>query len=440
MLKQGLALKLGIGLAFTLMASASHGESLLEIYHLAVGSDPAFRAAEAAHSAAQEALPQSRANFLPSVDLSASKTESDQDVTKSVFGTTGSSSFSNTNYTLSLNLPLYRKNNYVTRRIAKHSVARADAELNSARQDLLFNVAQAYFNVLSAADNLEFARAEKRAIQRQLEQTRQRFDVGLVAITDVHEAQARFDLAIASEIDASNALDNSRESLRTLTGSYHQNLLSLKDDTPLIQPEPTDIDQWTQTALTQNPALIMARKSVEEARESVHSQRATRYPTLDLTASRSYAENGGVFASTSETSSVGVRLNLSLYQGGRISSQTRKAQHLLEQAQQALEQQRRETQRSVRNAYLGVIAGISRVKALEQALISSQSALRASEAGYEVGTRTTVDVLNSRQEVFRAQRDHAQARYNYLLDTLRLKQAAGLLGIDDINAINGWLR
>jgi len=437
--KQGFALKLGIGLAFTLMASASHGESLMEIYHMAASSDPDFLAAEAAHSAALEALPQSRANFLPSIDLSASKTESNQDVTKSVTGATGSSNFSNTNYTLSLNVPLYRKGNYIAQRIATHSVARADAELESARQGLLFGIVEAYFNVLSAADNLEFARAEQRAIQRQLEQTRQRFDVGLVAITDVHEAQARHDLAIASEIGANNGLDNNRESLRTLTGNYHQDLLSLVDNTPLIRPEPADIDQWTQTALAQNPVLLMAQKSVAEARENVHSQRATRYPTLDLMASRSYAESGGVFASTSETASIGVQLNLSLYQGGRIGSQTSQARYYLEQAKQALELQRRETQRSGRSAYLGVIAGISRVKALRQALVSSQSALRASEAGYEVGTRTTVDVLNSRQEVFRAQRDHAQARYDYLLNTLRLKQAAGLLAIADLKAINGWL-
>ncbi len=438
--KHGLALKLGIGMAFMLAIPVSYAESLMDIYQLAKGSDPDFQSAEAAHSAALEALPQSRANFLPSVDLSASKSKSDQDVTKSAFGSTGSRSFDDTNYTLSLNLPLYRKGNYITQRIATHSVARADAELDSARQNLLFNVTTAYFNDLSAVDNLEFARAEQRAIQRQLEQTRQRFDVGLVAITDVHEAQARYDLAVASEISANNELDNSRESLRTLTGNYHQGLLSLMDNTPLIRPEPADIEQWTKTALAQNPSLIMAQKRVEEARENVHSRRATRYPTLDLTASRSYAESGGLFASTSETSSVGVRLNLSLYQGGRINSQTRESQYFLKQAQQALELQRRETQRNVRSAYLGVIAGISRVKALGQALISSQSALRASEAGYEVGTRTTVDVLNSRQEVFRAQRDYAQARYDYILNTLRLRQATGSLSANDLNAINGWLQ
>jgi outer membrane protein len=434
------SLKSLLGALLTLTSGGVHSEDLMDIYQLAAGNDPRIQGAEAQHQAAREALTQSRANFLPSIDLRADTTKSRQDVTQSVFGNTGTRSFRSTNYTLNLNLPLYRKNNYVTRRLAKHTVTRADAEYEAIRQDLLLRVAEAYFGVLSGGDDLEFARAEKLAIQRQLEQTRQRFDVGLVAITDVHEAQARYDLSVAEEITANNQLDNHIEVLRTITGAYHDNLDKLDDNITLVRPDPEDIEQWTRTALKQNPTLLAIQASLEESRENVVQQRSGHFPVLDLIASRSYNKSGGVFASTTETAAIGLEFNLPLYAGGRTRSQVRQALHSLEAARQTQEEQRRTTQRQVRNAYLGVLAGISRVNALKQALISSQSALRASEAGYEVGTRTTVDVLNSRRELFRAQRDYAQARYDYLLNTLRLKQAAGLLDTADLDAIGGWLQ
>lgn len=425
-----------LGTLLTLASGGAHSESLMEIYQLAADNDPRILGADAQHQAARETLAQSRANFLPSIDFRASKSKLDQDVTKPF---NDNRNFTNTNYALNLKLPLYRKNNYIARRLAKHTVTRADAEHEAIRQDLLLRVAEAYFNILSGSDDLEFARAEKLAIKRQLEQTRQRFDVGLVAITDVHEAQARYDLAVAEEINTNNQLDNHIEVLRTITGTYHDNLDKLGDDITLIRPDPEDIDQWTRTALEQNPTLLAIQASLEESKENVAQQRAGHFPLLDFTASRSYSKSGGVFANTTETATIGLEFNLPLYAGGRTRSQVRQALHYLEAARQTQEEQRRTTQRQVRNAYLGVLAGISRVKALKQALISSQSALRASEAGYEVGTRTTVDVLNSRRELFRAQRDYAQARYDYLLNTLRLKQAAGLLDIADLNAIGEWL-
>ncbi|HEC18052.1 MAG TPA: type I secretion protein TolC [Gammaproteobacteria bacterium] len=427
------------GLALSLAMSGAHSESLMEIYDLAVGNDPAIQRAEANHAAALEALPQSTANFLPSLNLSASKSESSQTVTKSIFGSTGSSNFSNTNYSLNLNLPLYRHENYVARRLAKSTVSRADAEYEAARQDLLLRVAEAYFSVLGRRDDLEFARAEKMAIKRQLEQTRQRFDVGLVAITDVHESQARYDLTVAEEILARNRLDNSIEVLRTLTGTYNEELDPLNETFSLVHPDPEDIEQWTRTALKQNPSLVAALAAVDEARENVAQQRSGHYPTLDLSASSSYNESGGLFASTTENTSIGLNFNLPIYAGGRTSSQVRQSLHFLEAARQSLEEARRNTQRQVRDAYLGVISGISRVKALKQALLSNQSALRAAEAGYEVGTRTTVDVLLARRNLFSAQRNYAQSRYDYILNTLRLKQAAGMLDVQSLQAINNWL-
>lgn len=434
----------GLGLAF--IASAAHSESLMDVYNLAAGNDPVIQRAAADHAAALEALPQSRANFLPSIDFKASRTENNQDVTKSNFinpitnlPNTGTSSFRNTDYSLNLKLPLYRRDNYVARRLAKHSVTRAEAEYETAQQDLQLRVAEAYFDILARRDDLEFARAEKLAIKRQLEQTQQRFDVGLVAITDVHESQARYDLTLAEEILASNQLDNRIEALRALTGTYHNELDKLNDEITLVRPDPEDIEQWTRTALEQNPALLAAQAALNESRENVAQQRSGHYPTLNLEASRSYSDRGGVFASAADTNTIGLIFNLPIYAGGRTSSQTRQALHLLEASRQTLEEQRRKTQLQVRNAYLGVLSGISRVQALKQALVSNQSALRAAEAGYDVGTRTTVDVLLARRNLFSAQRDYAQSRYDYILDTLRLKQASGSLTADSLQAINNWL-
>ncbi len=429
-----------LGLALSFMTSIAHSETLMGVYNLAVGSDPAILRAQSNHAASLEALPQSRANFLPSISISANKSESNQDVTKSVFpNSLGSRSFSDTSYSLNLKLPLYRHYNYVTRRLAKHTITRADAEYEVAQQDLLLRVATAYFDILARRDDLEFARAEKIAIKRQLEQTQQRFDVGLVAITDVHESQARYDLTLAEEILATNRFDNRVEMLRTLTGTYHDELDKLNDDITLVRPDPADIEQWTRTALAQNPTLQAAQAAVEESRQNVAQRRSGHHPTLDLNASSSYSESGGIFASTTERNSIGLSFNLPIYAGGRTSSQIRQALHYLESARQSLEEERRNVQRQVHNAYLGVLSGISRVKALKQAQLSNNSALRAAKAGYDVGTRTTVDVLLARRNLFSAQRDYAQSRYDYILDTLRLKQSAGLLTADSLQAISNWL-
>ncbi len=427
------------GLALLLLSSVAHSESLMDIYNLAADNDPVIRQANANHAAELEALPQSRANFLPSINFGAEQAEGNGNVIKPA-SSSGFASTSKTSYFLNLELPLYRRDNNAAHRLAEHSVTRADAVYDVALQALLLRVAEAYFDILARRDDLEFARAEKLAIKRQLEQTQQRFDVGLVAITDVHESQARYDLTLAEEIFASNQLDNRIEALRALTGTYHDKLDKLNDNITLVRPDPEDIEQWTRTALEQNLDLLATQAALNEARENVARQRSGHYPTLDLEANYSYNDNKNlVFSSTTDTKSIGLRFNLPIYAGGRTSSQTRQALHLLDASRQALEEQRRKTQLQVRNAYLGVLSGISRVQALKQALISNQSALRAAEAGYDVGTRTTVDVLLARRNLFSAQRDYAQSRYDYILNTLRLKQASGSLTADSLQAISNWL-
>lgn len=432
--------KIGFGLVLSLAASIAHSESLMAIHNLAIGNDPQYKAAEASLAATQEVLPQSTANFLPSLSADARYSEDNESDTDA-----------SQNYSLTLTQPIYKHSSFVLRRSAQATVAQAEASFRSAEQALIVDVAKAYFNVLSAQDNLQFAEAEKRSNARQLDQTQQRFDVGLVAITDVHESRAAYDISVAQAIEAQNRLDGAGESLREITGSYHDSLAILSDNMPLLPPSPEDLQDWTELALEQNPDLMAAEQATEQAKEAVNAQRSGNYPTVGL--SLTHSQDKGSFTSIdpltgntvttntdTDNTTATLSVSMSLYNGGSTQSGITQTREQLKQSRQFLEQTRRSTQRLVRNAYRGVLSGISRVKALKQALVSNQSALRAAQAGYEVGTRTTVDVLVARRNLFSAQRDYAQSRYNYLLDGLRLHQAAGSLTTSNLKTVSDWLR
>ncbi len=423
-----------IGLALPLSVQAA---SLLDVYQQALESDPQLRAAEAAHRASLEIRPQSRSALLPQVNLTATVNSIDSEITGM-----GSSSYDTNGYTLSLVQSIYHHDYYVQLRQADAGIAQADAELRSAEQGLVLRVAEAYFNLLAAEDNLAFAEAEKRAISQQLRQTKQRFEVGLSAITDVHEAQASYDLVIAQEIAAQNQLEIAREALRELTGLEPEAPAPLSEAMALVGPEPAEIEQWVETALQQNLGLLATEATVNAAREEVRRLQAGHYPSLDLVASHRYSDTSkaAVLGNENTTNSIGLQLNVPLYSGGRTSAPVREAGHRLTQAMEGLDQQRRATVRQTRSAYLGVVAGISQVKALKQSLSSTQTALEATQAGFEVGTRTVVDVLNSQRQVYLARRDYARARYDYLLATLSLKQAAGTLAVADLEQINRWFQ
>jgi len=415
--------------------------TLFDVYQLAINNDPQYRSAEAAYLAVLETKSQSRAQLLPLINLSANTSKNKQDTISSGFFTLGTRRFNSSGYTLSLNQPLFNYDYFVQLRQSESAIGEAKANLSAAQQALMVRISERYFDALAALDGLEFARAEKRAIDRQLEQTRQRFEVGLIAITDVHEAQAAYDLVTAQEILAENLLASQYEALAEITGHYHKMLALLSPKTPLITPEPADIGKWGDTALNQNFQLLAAEFAYQNAREEIKRQRAGHLPTLELNASLTYRDSkGGNFGNNeSEDQAIELRLNMPLFQGGSTSSRTRQAQRLADQSHEGFEQQRRATLRQARDAYLSVLAEINRVKALGQAVVSAQSALDATEAGLEVGTRTTVDVLDTRRELFRAQRDHARSRYDYILNTLRLKEAAGILTTADLELINSWL-
>ncbi len=430
-----LALVLGV-------SSSALAEDIREIFNLALTNDPQVKQANSAFEAALESRRQARANFLPNINLSADTTYNEQNRefgAGSAFG--GDENFNSRGFTLSLTQPVYRHESYIEKRQSDAVIAEAEANLGSAEQSLIVRVAESYFNVLAAEDNFAFAKSEIEAIARQLEQTNERFEVGLIAITDVNEAQASYDLAVADQIEAENLRFVTREALREITNEYHESLSTLIANTPLLSPDPNDIEKWVSVALEENLSIIAAEFAAENQRHNIDRIKSTLHPTLDLVVSQSTNISGGGSLGGSEidSSAIGLQFNYPIYAGGGVFSQTREAKALYDQSNQALEQQRRNTVRQVRESYLGVLASISRVKALQQAEKSSKSALEANEVGLEVGTRTTVDVLDSRRTLFRAKRDLARARYDYILNTLRLKQAAGTLSPADIREVNKWL-
>ncbi len=420
---------LAAGAFLTALSAATPADNLLEVFEAALASDPEFLASGAENRAAREARPQALAGLRPGVRLSFDTRWNERQ---------RQGGFRSDNLALDIEQPLYRRDRRIAVEQADSRIASADAFHAAARQDLMVRVAERYFGVLEAEDEISFARATLEAFEQQLAQSRQRFEVGLIAITDVEEAKAGFDLSRARLIAAENALDSARETLRETTGAYHERLAPL-GDMRLVTPVPADIDKWTQTALERNPRLLAARHDTETARREIERMEAGHAPTLDAFGVFGLNDSESGVLGETRRASVGLRLNLPLYSGGSVVSRTRESRHRYQRALDVLERERRRAQRETRDAYLGVDSGISRVKALEQAVRSSETAAEAIEAGFQVGTRTSVDVLDAQRELFRTRRDLSEARYGYVLDVLRLKRAAGTLSEHDLRLISAWL-
>lgn len=404
------------------MWSGASAANLFEVFEAALTSDPEFLASGADYRATRESRPQALADLQPRVSLSFDTRWNERQ---------RRGDFRSDNLILDLQQPIYRRDRRIAVDQADSRIARADALHSAASQDLMVRVAERYFRVLEAGDELGFARATLDAFEQQLAQSRQRFEVGLIAITDVEEAKAGFDLSRAQLIAAENALDIAREALRETTGEYHPALAPL-GNMQLVMPEPADIDKWTKISLERNLRLLAARHDTNTARKEIERIQAGHSPTIDAVGSLGFNDSeSGAFGET-RRANVGVRLNLPVYSGGSILSRTRESQHRYQRALEALEHERRRTQRETRDAYLGIDSGISRVQALEQAVRSSRTAAEAIEAGFQVGTRTSVDVLDAQRDLFRARRDLSEARYGYILNVLRLKRAAGVLSKDDL--------
>jgi len=418
-------------------SSLIQADDLFQVYELAKQNDPTYGAAIAEYNAAKEASPKAWAGVLPQINLAGSHSE----IYDEVRNNSTAENYDNDFYKLTLTQTIFNKSQFDAVSQANAQVAQAEANYGTAQHELILRVAERYFDVLSESENLVFATSEKKAIAEQLDQAKQRFKVGLTAITDVHEAQARYDLAVAQEIEAQRLYDISLESLREITGQMHTGLAKVNEEQKMVSPDPENIDSWVNTGLEKSLLLLSAKKAMEAAMEGRDLATAGHYPTLGLEADYTNFDRSGGFGGALEQdgTTVSLVLNIPIYAGGGTSATSREAAANYQRSRELYEQQRRATIRQVRNSYLTVLSAISQANALSQSLLSTQTALEATQAGFEVGTRTTVDVLNSQREVYRAKRDYIRARHGYILSTLLLKQAAGTLTEEDVRLINAWL-
>lgn len=424
------------------MSGWAQAADLLETFRAAQANDPVFAAARATQQAGLEKLPQGRSLLMPSINLNANSTFNDSTIQyRQPVGLPGGGNqrYNSHGYSVNLTQPLFRQQNWLAYTESELQVVQAEAQFRIAEQDLILRVAGAYFDVLIAQDNVHLAEAQKTAITEQLEHAKRNFEVGSATITDTHEAQARYDLTSAQEIAAQNNLEIKRRALQQLINAIPQDLRRLGKELKLETPQPADMEKWVDDAQLSSPQLALAQAGAEIAGKEVARNRGGHYPTIDLVAN--YANNnasGGGFGvgSDSTSKSVGVQLNMPLFQGGATQSRWREAEANQERARQELENARRTIATQTRQAYLAVVSGIAQVRALRQALTSSESVLEASKLGQEIGVRTNLDVLNAQQQLFATRRDLYQAEYNYLVSQLRLKAAAGSLGEEDMAKVN----
>ena len=412
-------------------------DDLISVYKLALVSDPQYQAAIEAHSAALEVVPQARSALLPNIGVNGDVSRDRYDPRNE-----GDTSYAtNQTYSIGLRQTLYQRERFIQLQQADNLVTQADARLIAAQQELILRAATRYFLVLGAHDNVEFVKSDKEAIARTLEQAKQQFAVGLAAITDTLEAQARYDIAVSNEISAEQLLADTEEALRELTGELPVAPEVLRAEIPLLKPDPASQEEWVAAAGDQNPLILAARAAAEVAKQEIQVQNSGHYPSLDATADYTYLDNqfGGIAPLERNDGSIGLELRIPIYQGGLISSQTRQSRYEYNQAMEELVQQRRATERQTRDNYRGVLAGISKVEALRNAVLSNEKAVQAAEAGFEVGTRAIIDVLDAQRDLLEARRDYARSRYDYLLDTLELKQAAGILSATDLAQVNELL-
>ena len=426
------------------MSYPANAFDFLQAFNLAEKSDPDLQAAEYNYQSILEVRSQSKSSLLPQLGLNVYVRHDQSDISNSsdpVLMPNEKQSFNTDGYSFSLTQSLYEHGLYLQLEQADLTIAVATVELERERQALIMRVAKAYYDVLAAQDNQKFARAEKNAIEHQLEQAQKRFDVGMIAITDVKEARAQYDIAIAQEIIADNKVSTAHEALKVLIGEIPEDLHNLAENIPLITPEPVDINMWVDSAKKNNLALKSAAYAVELAQKQVDINRSGHYPSLNLQVSHNYSSpDGGYSVVRDSTDTIAVlELNVPLYSGGITSSKTRQAVAEVNKNKSLHDKSLRQAVQQVRDSYLGVNASIAQVNALKQALISTQTAYQATRAGFQAGTRTAVEVLAVLREQYRAERDYAQTRYDYILNILSLKQAAGILSKQDVIQINQWL-
>jgi outer membrane protein len=449
----------GLSVALALAAAAAPAEDLLQVYDLAVLNDPEILEAAATRDANKQSRPQAIGALLPQIagaaDISRTEASGTSTSTQLVngipvpFDNSGARTNDNAGWGFTLRQSVFSYANWTALRTANLIVAQSEADYMAAEQSLAQRVAQQYFAVLAALDDVEALESAREAIQRQLDQTERRFEVGLIAITDVQESRAARDQAAAAVIASKRVLASSLEQLRATIGIKPEVLKKPDDNMRLVTPVPADEEAWVSASMEQNATLISSRLAADIARDSVHTAFSGHLPTIDLVAGRTFDDgdgrseflNGqsGTNASRTYGNNVALSMNLPLFSGGTTHSRVKESQFRWIAARERLERTSRQTEQQARDSYLGVMSEISRVQALRQAVESNATALKAAEAGYEVGTRTTVDVLNARRTLIQAQTNYSQARYSYINNQVQLRLAAGDLSRASIEEMNRYL-
>lgn len=427
-----------------MVAPLLHATDLMDIYQQALENDPTFKEAFSKYMSSGEAIPQARAALYPQLTSTAQVSRNVQRVRAS--STNVEATYNSNQWQLVASQAVFNYQAWAKVQQAKASVKAAQATFNNSAQDLILRTAKAYFDILLARDTLSFAEAKKRANKRQLEQAEQRFKVGLDAITSVYEAQAAYDQSIAEVIAARNNQINQSENLRKLTNHVYEYLAPLRNSrVPLITPEPNNVDEWIDTGLRQNYNLYASKYSLESARDNIKVQAAGSWPTFAIQGNSSLlhndaAGNGSFFIpGRQNTANVALTMNFPVFQGGLVQSQTRQAQFDFQSSSEQLERAYRDVVVNSRIAFNTIVDGISKVKADRQTVISQQNSLESTEAQFQVGTRTMVDVVNAQQRLFDAQRQLANDQYNFINAILNLKYLAGTLNVNDLEQINSWL-
>ncbi len=424
---------------------------LIGVVDMAIKNDPGLKAEAWRRDATSENKYQARAALLPSLSGTASMTRGDSTV--DIANTQVSDNdIDNESLGLSFRQTLFNWGQFKNYQIASDQMDQAGANYEAIYQNFLLDVANRYFTLLNARDGVKFSRAQEKALNRQLEQAEQRYEVGLTAVTDVHNAQASYDQARATVIRAVNALRDAEEALTEKTGVMFEAYSGLTENLPLERPEPANPNDWVDMALQYNPVIKVRQIATEIASATVSARRAGHYPTLGLVASYSDNTNNNyqlrndfqqVIATVpleSFSTTYGLQLNVPLFSGGRTTSETRQASYNRNAALDDLDAQQRATTRQTKNAYNAIEAGIEEVQALRQALVSAKSSLEATQAGFEVGTRTIVDVLIAEQSYWRSAQNYSTARHGYILSHLALRQATGVLSRDDLETVNTLLQ
>ncbi len=431
-------------MALFMPLNAFAAEDLAAAYQAGLENDPRFQAARYQYEAAREALPQARAGLLPVLSLEGTRSNESQDILtrdNPIFGT-GSSDFTSSSFSFQVSQPVFRFESWARLAQSKAVVRQAFAVFTAAEQELVLRTVEAYLSVLATGDNLRFAEAEQAAIERQLALVQARRRGGLANVTDEYEAEARSAFVKADVIAATYAYDDAYEALREIVGDAVTEVYLLKQDIPLLPPEPEDVNVWVDRALESNLSLIASNEAVTVAEQEKRRRRAGHFPTLDLVARHGNSETGGAITgggSDVDNTTVSLQFSMPIYSGGAVKSQTREADKIHRRTMEERKLQHRMTMRETRATYQGVRSAISRVQALDDSLRSQESVLSGRSKGYRSGVNTLLEVLDAERDLTSTRRDYARARYEYLLNLLRLKQQAGSLGEADLLYVNSLL-